>query len=195
MKTKLHIRKTMFASLFAIISFIALSFQAKAQPCQAGFAFTVNTNTVTFTNTSTGAGQPMYYWGFGDGNYDWQTNEVHTYTSNGTYVVCVTMYDSSNWAGCQSTFCDTVVIVNAPNPPCNAYFVFYPDSNNTAGGIQFYDQSSNSPVSWSWSFPGGTPSTSTQQNPVVAYPVGVHTACLTIVDTFGNTCTYCDTVA
>lgn len=31
--------------------------------------------------------------------------------------------------------------------------------------IDFYDQSTNSPTSWQWLFPGGVPSSSTQQNP------------------------------
>ncbi|REJ81423.1 MAG: PKD domain-containing protein [Bacteroidetes bacterium] len=35
--------------------------------------------------------------------------------------------------------------------------------------VNFTDQSPSSPTSWNWSFPGGTPSSSTQQNPVVIY--------------------------
>jgi len=35
--------------------------------------------------------------------------------------------------------------------------------------IQFMDNSFHNPTSWSWSFPGGTPSTSTLQNPKVVY--------------------------
>ena len=38
--------------------------------------------------------------------------------------------------------------------------------------ITFTDQSTNTPTSWAWSFPGGTPSSSTQQNPVVTYTNG-----------------------
>ena len=33
----------------------------------------------------------------------------------------------------------------------------------------FTDHSTGNPVSWNWSFPGGTPSSSTLQNPVVTY--------------------------
>ncbi len=38
-----------------------------------------------------------------------------------------------------------------------------------AGQVQFTDQSTGNPTSWSWSFPGGDPATSTLQNPVVTY--------------------------
>ena len=35
--------------------------------------------------------------------------------------------------------------------------------------VQFTDNSFNNPTSWLWSFPGGNPSTSTDQNPIVTY--------------------------
>lgn len=35
--------------------------------------------------------------------------------------------------------------------------------------MHFSDYSAGQPTSWSWSFPGGSPSTSTQQNPIVYY--------------------------
>jgi len=35
--------------------------------------------------------------------------------------------------------------------------------------VEFYDESSNSVTSWDWTFEGGTPATSTFQNPTVAY--------------------------
>lgn len=37
------------------------------------------------------------------------------------------------------------------------------------GNIAFKDQSTNGPTSWSWSFPGGSPETSAEQNPTIAY--------------------------
>jgi PKD repeat protein len=36
--------------------------------------------------------------------------------------------------------------------------------------VNFNDQSSGNPTNWSWSFPGGTPATSTNPNPTVTYP-------------------------
>ncbi|PKR82249.1 hypothetical protein CW751_02645 [Brumimicrobium salinarum] len=35
--------------------------------------------------------------------------------------------------------------------------------------VNYTDQSTNNPTSWNWSFPGGSPSSSTSQNPVVTY--------------------------
>jgi PKD repeat protein len=35
--------------------------------------------------------------------------------------------------------------------------------------VAFSDSTKNSPIAWQWSFPGGTPSTSNLQNPVVTY--------------------------
>ena len=35
--------------------------------------------------------------------------------------------------------------------------------------VQYTDLSTNNPISWQWSFPGGTPSTSALQHPIVSY--------------------------
>jgi len=52
--------------------------------------------------------------------------------------------------------------------------------------VHFTDQSANA-VSWSWSFPGGTPASSTQQNPVVTYAApGVYNATLTATNALGT---------
>ncbi len=49
---------------------------------------------------------------------------------------------------------------------------FTTDGSNTittGESVSFVDQSSNSPTSWSWSFPGGTPRYSDLKDPVVTY--------------------------
>jgi hypothetical protein len=55
------------------------------------------------------------------------------------------------------------------------------------GSVNFIDLSTNNPESWSWSFPGGTPSTSTDQNPVgITYSAtGAYTVTLTTSNSFG----------
>jgi hypothetical protein len=54
----------------------------------------------------------------------------------------------------------------------------------TAGSaVAYTDYSTGNITSWSWSFPGGTPSTSTTQNPVVTYNTpGLYGATLTVSD-------------
>lgn len=53
--------------------------------------------------------------------------------------------------------------------PINAQFTADNTFQCENNQIQFFDGSDNSPNSWQWSFPGGTPSTSSAQNPIVTY--------------------------
>jgi len=47
--------------------------------------------------------------------------------------------------------------------------------------VHFTDQSTEDPTAWSWSFPGGTPSESTEQNPTVRYNTpGTYSVTLTV---------------
>ncbi len=53
--------------------------------------------------------------------------------------------------------------------------------------ITYTDLTTNSPTQWSWSFPGGTPSTSTSQNPTVVYnTAGTYNAVLTATNGSGS---------
>jgi len=53
--------------------------------------------------------------------------------------------------------------------------------------VQFTDYSAGQPTSWSWSFPGGSPATSTAQNPVVAYNTpGTYAVTLTATNVNGS---------
>lgn len=179
--------KKLLQALFLSAGIFSAQFSHAQNPCQAGFTFSVNNNVVTFTNTSTGAVQPVYYWNFGDGNTDWQTNPVHTYLYNGTFAVCLTMWDSLG--SCQSSYCDSVVITNAPPLPCSANFS-YGFQGNT---FYFSDQSTGGPfISWNWNFGDGN--NSSLQNPSHMYAnAGTYTVCLTVVSQT-DTCSYCNTV-
>lgn len=54
--------------------------------------------------------------------------------------------------------------------------------------ILFSDKSSNTPSSWSWSFQGGTPASSTDQNPLVQYSTpGTYDVSLTATNSYGAT--------
>jgi len=50
-----------------------------------------------------------------------------------------------------------------------AYFKASPTTVCTGASVAFSDTSHNSPTSWKWTFTGGTPATSTSQNPTVVY--------------------------
>ncbi len=53
----------------------------------------------------------------------------------------------------------------------------------TQSMIDFYDLSSGGAISWEWTFEGGSPATSTEQNPVVAYfTAGTFDVTLTVSD-------------
>lgn len=62
--------------------------------------------------------------------------------------------------------------------------------------IQFTDLSANNPTSWSWSFPGGSPATSTLQNPSVTYTsAGVYTVTLLSANVNGTSTAYVSTIS
>lgn len=58
------------------------------------------------------------------------------------------------------------------------------------GEVHFLDLSTGAPVAWSWSMPGATVETSTEQNPVAVYPAaGTYDVTLTVTDAAGKTST------
>lgn len=63
-----------------------------------------------------------------------------------------------------------------------------PDASKCPGEVvQFTDLSINAPTSYTWSFPGGTPATSTLPNPAVQYSTpGQYDVSLTVVTTDGE---------
>lgn len=72
----------------------------------------------------------------------------------------------------------------------NAEFISYYTGMCLGNSTEFIDQSTGNIVSWEWEFPGGTPSTSTEQNPWVNYnQEGVFNVTLTVTDINGDTST------
>ncbi len=66
-------------------------------------------------------------------------------------------------------------------------FVGAPTTVVVGNSVAFTDLSTNTPTSWAWSFAGGTPSSSTTQNPTVTYnTVGQYNVTLTATNTAGS---------
>lgn len=73
-----------------------------------------------------------------------------------------------------------------PTPPVASFDI---SDNNICAGEQvtFTDQSTNTPTSWSWTFTGGSPASSIEQNPVISYnTAGTYTVILTATNAGGT---------
>ncbi len=83
---------------------------------------------------------------------------------------------------------DYMVNISAGTPQAPvANFTASSTSVSVGGSVSFTDQSANTPTSWSWSFPGGTPSNSTAQNPTVTYnTVGTYNVTLIATNAIGS---------
>jgi PKD repeat protein len=81
-------------------------------PCQASYNYTVNGGTVQFTNTSSSDSttSDQFYYDFGDGTYSSSTNPAHTYTSVGTYYVCLLVVDFDCNPNPTMQYCDSITI-------------------------------------------------------------------------------------
>ncbi|MCP4149496.1 MAG: PKD domain-containing protein [bacterium] len=105
--------------------------------------------------------------------------------------------DGQNMADTWTCFGDASVQVRTPaapdgpssGPPSAPTANFSGNPTNVAqnGSVNFTDTSSNSPTSWSWTFDGGSPSASTDQNPTVTYPaLGTYAVTLTVSNSVGS---------
>ncbi len=78
-------------------------------------------------------------------------------------------------------------ITVAPLQPPVAEFFGGRTTVEEGQSVDFADLSSNNPTSWSWTFEGGTPSTSTEQHPFVIYnTAGTYTVTLTATNSAGS---------
>jgi len=142
-----------------------------AYPLSGGVPFTTH-----FTDLSQAASS--WSWNFGDSGTSAEKNPTHTYTSIGTFTVTLT---ATNEFGSDSEVKTNYITVTIPMPPI-ADFVASATDINMNNSVTFTDLTLENPTSWSWTFEGGTPATSTAQNPVVTYPT-VGTFDVTLVAT------------
>ncbi|MBU1319037.1 MAG: S8 family serine peptidase [candidate division Zixibacteria bacterium] len=136
---------------------------------------------VNFTDQSSGA--TSWAWTFGDGGTSTASNPSHTYTSAGTFTVTQTVTNS-----CGNDQLVRTNYITVTTPPCYApvaAFVGSPTSGTYPLTVNFTDQSTNAPTSWSWTFGDG--GTSTAQNPSHTYTsAGTFTVTLTATNSCGS---------
>jgi PKD repeat protein len=145
------------------------------------FTWVQDSLTYDFFDASTGSVQ-NYLWSFGDGSTSTDPNPTHTYAQDGTYLVALTVTGPCG----ADTYQQTLVVATPPAPAFSA--------NVTEGcaplAVQFIDQSTSNVTNWNWSFPGGNPSSSTDQNPFVVYDSpGTYDVTLTVSNGAGSNST------
>jgi PKD repeat protein len=135
---------------------------------------------VNFTDQSSGS-PTSWSWTFGDGGTSPQQNPSYTYNTAGTYTVTLT---ATNAVGSDDEVKADYITVTTPPPPV-AQFSGSPTSGEVQLTVDFTDESSNNPTSWSWAFGDG--GTSTQQNPTYVYnTVGTYTVTLTATNAYSS---------
>ncbi|MDD3875729.1 MAG: C25 family cysteine peptidase [Bacteroidales bacterium] len=144
----------------------------------ANFTYLTNGTVVDFTNTSQYAS--TYLWNFGDGTTSTAQNPTHIFSSVGTFTVTLLITND-----CGTDSISETITTTAAAPLAD----FYADNITVSEGdfVNFHDISANAPNDWHWIFEGGTPSSSTLQNPIVQYnTAGTYYVTLVATNAFGT---------
>ena len=140
--------------------------------------------TVSFTDMSTN-NPTSWNWSFSGGTPTSSTtqNPQVVYNSPGTYNVSLTV---SNAFGTNTkTKIKYITVLDLPVPVAD--FTATPTTVYVGETVSFTDLSTNNPTSWNWSFSGGTPTSSTTQNPQIVYnSPGTYNVSLTVSNAFGT---------
>ena len=143
--------------------------------------------TVTPGNTVCN-GTPVNMAGSGASTYQWSPSTYLSTTTGPTTVSTPTASITYNLLGIGANGCSTnvtipITVLNAPV----ATFAMSDTFICVNGTINYDGSNSTDATSFSWSFPGGTPSTSTASSPSVTYnTVGTYTAQLIVTNSCGT---------
>lgn len=145
----------------------------------ANFIPTQDGNNFTFEVIEDGTFNNEYNWDFGDGNAGIGLTPSHTYEEEGIYTVTLT---ATNECGSSTS----VQEFNLFTVPISDF-----DANIREGcadlTVQFSSEASPNSNTFEWTFEGGSPSTSTEENPVVVYETaGIYRVSLMVSNPAGS---------
>lgn len=133
------------------------------------------------TYTTTTCSTPAAFYAYFGGTDDGATALTYTTTVCSTPPQFYAYMGGTDDGSAITTFTQCSV-----NPPV-AQFSVSTQTVCVGNAISYTDQSTNTPISWNWTFAGGTPSVSTTQNPNVVYNTpGVYSVTLTVTNAFGS---------
>lgn len=153
-------------------------------------AFTDDCGETFYALTSSGgsdlATAPNNTSSFVPGSGDWETDSLDISFLAGNPNVQFAFINVNGFGN--NLYLDNInidqVITNAP-PTTD--FTTSSTTVTVGSQVNFTDLSSNAPTSWSWAFSGGTPNSSSQQNPSITYnTLGTFDVSLTASNAFGN---------
>lgn len=117
----------------------------------------------------------------------WRNESIDLNAYLGSPAVSVKFRGISGYG--QMVYIDNVNISGvASNIPPTPAMSANTDQVCAGSTVSYTDASTNNPTSWNWSFPGGTPATSTAQNPTVTYNTpGNYNVTLSATNAYGTT--------
>ncbi|MCH2021131.1 MAG: PKD domain-containing protein [Saprospiraceae bacterium] len=154
--------------------------------CNVSFTYMSNgPGMFTFTNTTSSPSIPGQYivWDFGNGSTATGNSITYNYQISGTYVVCMSYWDS---LGCQGNYCDTITVQTNSN--CFNFGATFSNSIN-GNTVSFISNvfGGTAPYNYYWDFGDGD--TSTLMSPSHTYNnPGTYVVSLIATDSIG--CTY-----
>lgn len=118
-------------------------------------------------------------------------NAVHD--GGGNYIMAASLTNSNVWSPASKTainqFIKNLGCVGVCSQGLAPIAQFGADLNVVCEGnvVRFKSLAERFPDQWMWEFPGGVPSTSTAENPIVQYPrSGMYDVSLTVTNAFGS---------
>ncbi len=141
------------------------------------FTTAVNGFNLALENNSSGGSS--YFWDFGDENTSELFAPGHIFEEEGVYTVTLVV---SNECGSDTSAITITIDSNLPV----AGFSYENQEGCAPLAVQFFNESVNAD-SVQWTFPGGTPSVSSEQNPVVVYAEpGIYNATIISYNSAGS---------